>query len=81
MLKLFNTTQREQGEPQEIQVPGTPTEEEINPLNAAIIYMVTLNFRSSRQPYIYMFVTSSCAFCAKLKSLTQFEGRPLHGKC
>ena len=54
MLKLFNTTQREQGEPQEIQVPGTPTEEEINPLNAAIIYMVTLNFRSSRQPYIYV---------------------------
>ena len=28
MLKLLNTTQREQGEPQDVQVPGTPTEEE-----------------------------------------------------
>ena len=27
-LKLLNTTQREQGEPQDVQVPGTPTEEE-----------------------------------------------------
>ena len=38
-LKLLNTTQREQGELQDVHVPGTPTEEEINPLNAANIYI------------------------------------------
>ena len=47
----------------------------LNPL-----HLVTLNFLSSWQPYIYMLMTSLCAFHMKLKSLTILEGRPLRDK-